>query len=58
MDSTPLRLPNICPPNLSPPALSDSQVVGVYCRVQTEQGEVAWVGNCLEDAGGCCPFSY
>ena len=26
-DSTPLRLPNICPPNLSPPsALSDSQV--------------------------------
>ena len=37
MDSTPLRLPNICPPNLSPPALSDSQVVGVYCRKSRER---------------------
>ena len=31
-DSTPLRLPNICPP-----ALSDSQVVGVYCRQSKER---------------------
>ena len=36
--STPQRLPNICPPNLSP-ALSDSQVQRV-CTVHTYRGEM------------------
>ena len=47
-DSTPLRLP--------PPALSDSQVVGVlYTADRARRG---WVGKCLEDARGCCPFYH
>ena len=45
-DGTPLRIQTF-----AQPALSDSLVVGVYCRVQTEQGEVGRV-KCLEDAGG------
>ena len=42
--STPQHLPKMCPRNLSPPALLDSQVVRVlvYSILQTEQGEVAW----------------
>ena len=42
-----------------PPALSDSQVVGVYVLYSTaDRARRGWVGKCLEDAGGCCPFSY
>ena len=38
-DSTRHRLPNICPPNLSPRlSLSDSS----WSILQTEQGEVGW----------------
>ena len=39
---------------LRPPALSDSQEIGAYA----DRARRGWVGKCLEDAGGCCPFSY
>ena len=37
----------------TPPALSDSHVVGVYI-LQTEQGEVAWA-NVWKTQGGAVP---
>ena len=40
----------------SPPAYSVRQS-GSWSILQTEPGE-GRVGKCLEDAGGCCPFSY
>ena len=56
--NTPQRFPNMCPCNLSQPALSDSQVVGVYYLVYsmytTDRAGRGCVGTCLEDAAGCC----
>ena len=38
LDPRIMSLPNICPPNLfPPPALSDSLVVGVFCRQSKER---------------------
>ena len=48
--------------NLSPPALSDSQVVGVYYLVFSiytiDRAGRGCVGTSLEDAGGFCAFYH
>ena len=58
----PQRLPNICPRNLSQPALSDGQVVGVcylvYSMNTTDRAGRGCVGTCLENAAGCCAFYH
>ena len=51
----PLRLPNICPPNLSLLCLQYTPTTWLSDRAGGGRG---WVGKSLEEAGGCCPFSY
>ena len=59
--STPQCLPKMYPRNLSPPALSDSKVVGVYYVYSfytTDRAGRGCVGTSLEDVGGCCAFYH